>query len=125
MRDVSCNKNHNMNILNFINKKMSSKAQKASEVINNIEIEMKKIGFWSENPPDFNASNFTEAPTFELWLQCVFIPNAREAVKTGEYPEKSQVGLMALRQYNYHSYTEEAQELLSMLNDFDRIIESQ
>jgi len=30
---------------------------------------------------------------------------------------------MALRQYDYHSHVEEAQNLLSLLNQFDKIVE--
>lgn len=113
-----------MSILNIFNKKDAEKAQKVSKQLDSIEVEMKEIGFWSENPPDFKASNFTEAPSFELWLQCVFIPNARETVKKGRYPKESEVGLMGQRQYDYHSYIEEAQKLLGMLYDFDDIVES-
>ena len=69
------------------------------------------------------VSNFTEAPSFELWLQCIFLPNARDAAKKGEYPQQSQVGLMAMRQYDYHSHVEEAQNLVSLLNKFDKIVE--
>jgi uncharacterized protein YqcC (DUF446 family) len=89
-----------------------------------IEAEMKKIGFWSDNPPEFEVSNFTEAPTFELWLQCIFLPNARAAATKSKYPAKSQVGLMAMRQYNYHSFVDQAQTLLALLHEFDRLIES-
>ena len=89
-----------------------------------IEAEMKKIGFWTDNPPEFQVSNYSEAPTFELWLQCVFLPNARAAAGKSTYPAKRQVGLMAMRQYDYHEYVEQAQTLLELLNEFDRIIES-
>ena len=43
--------------------------------------------------------------------------------KEYEHPERSQVGLMAMRQYNYHSFIENAQPLLGLLNQFDKIIE--
>ncbi len=102
---------------------MAEKDIKVEKQINAIEAEMKKIGFWSENPPSFSVSNFQDAPSFELWLQCVFIPNARSAAKKSEYPSKSQVGLMAMRQYDYHSHVEEAQNLLELLYEFDEIVE--
>jgi uncharacterized protein YqcC (DUF446 family) len=100
----------------------SEKERRVSAKIDEIEGEMKRIGFWHDNPPDFHAGNYLEAPSFELWLQCVFIPNARRAADTGQYPGDSQVGLMALRQYNYHEVVPAALPLLSLLNEFDTLI---
>lgn len=86
---------------------------------------MRRIGYWSDNPPDVPAStSFLDAPLFELWLQCVFLPNARERIRSGNLPEHSQVGLMAMRQYDYHSSVPEAQTLICLLNDFDRLVEA-
>ena len=91
--------------------------------LDEIESEMKQIGYWTEDPPAFSVSSYLEAPTFELWLQCIFIPNAKAAAESNTYPSKSQVGLMAMRQYDYHSYVPEAQRLNQLLHEFDRIIE--
>jgi uncharacterized protein YqcC (DUF446 family) len=87
-----------------------------------IEAEMKNIGFWSENPPKFKPGSYLEAPSFEFWLQCVFLPNARKAANTGEYPSNSQVGLMAMREYDYHSCVEEALNLVRLLHTFDKVV---
>lgn len=103
----------------------TNKDHKVLSALNAIEAELKAIGYWSENPPDFEVSNFTEAPSFELWLQCVFLPNARAAANKSSYPAKSQVGLMAMRQYDYHSHVPEAQNLIRLLNDFDKLIEEE
>ncbi|QDT41797.1 hypothetical protein Pan241w_18610 [Gimesia alba] len=89
-----------------------------------IEAEMKRIEFWTDDPVKSEVTNFMDAPSFEWWLQCVFLPNARKAARKGEYPEKSQVGLLALRQYDYHTYVEEAQQLLMLLNQFDQLVEN-
>lgn len=89
-----------------------------------IEVEMKRIKFWTDDPMKSEVTSFMDAPSFEWWLQCVFLPNAREAARKGEDPEKSQVGLMALRQYDYHSHVEEAQQLLKLLNQFDQLVEN-
>jgi uncharacterized protein YqcC (DUF446 family) len=95
-----------------------------------VEAEMKRIGYWSESPPDLQAEiragrlqSFMDAPSFELWLQCVFIPNARAAAASNDLPEQSDVGLMAMRQYDYHSHVPEAQDLLKLLSEFDAIVE--
>ncbi len=70
-----------------------------------IEAEMRCIGYWSDNPPNLQAQidageliSFLDAPSFELWLQCVFLPNARSAANERRLPETSQVGRMAMRQ---------------------------
>ena len=91
---------------------------------------MKRIGYWSLTPPDLQAKiaqgemkSFVDAPPFELWLQQIFIPHARKAVSEGDLPKQSQVGLMALRQYDYHSHVPEAQGLLSLLHELDRLVE--
>lgn len=111
---------------------MSDSPQKTAAVLSKldeIEAEMKRIGFWSDDPPDLRAEveagrvqTYLDAPTFELWLQCVFLPNARKRAEAGDLPADSQVGVMAMRQYDYHSFVQEAQPLLELLYEFDRII---
>ena len=98
------------------------KDKKILAVLDAIESDMKQIGFWEDAPPDMEGSNALEAPAFELWLQCVFLPNARKAATSGEYPKESQVGLMAMRQYDYHSRVEKALHLVSLLHDFDELV---
>jgi uncharacterized protein YqcC (DUF446 family) len=107
----------------------SSNAQAVLAKLDEIEAEMKRIGFWSDNPPDLLAEveagrlrTYLDAPTFELWLQCVFLPNARKRAEADDLPDDSQVSLMAMRQYDYHSLVPEAQPLLESLREFDRII---
>lgn len=97
--------------------------------LDEIEAEMKKIGFWTENPPDIRAKyasgemrTYLDAPSFELWLQCTFLPNARRAVQTRSLPRDSQVGVMAMRQYDYHSIVPEALRLVELLHEFDRMV---
>lgn len=100
----------------------SEKDRKVLSALDEIEAEMKKIDFWNENPPEVRVGNYLEAPSFELWLQCVFLPNARKAAQTGEYPGGSQVGLMAMREYDYHSSEGEALNLVSLLHSFDKLV---
>ena len=103
----------------------------AAAQLDTIEAEMKRIGYWKDDPPDLLAEyragrmrSFLDAPTFELWLQCVFLPNARAAAAARNLPNGSQVGLMAQRQYDYHSHIPEAQPLLNLLHRFDAIVEN-
>ena len=101
-----------------------NKEENVSKKLDEIETEMKNINCWLNNPPKFEVTSYLDAPSFELWLQCVFLPNARKAVINRKYPKKSQVGLTAMRQYNYHTYVKEAQALLKLLYEFDEIINS-
>jgi uncharacterized protein YqcC (DUF446 family) len=100
-----------------------------SEKLDQVEAEMKRIGYWQENPPDLRARyasgelrSYLDAPSFELWLQTIFLPNAREAVRTDTLPKGSQVGLMAQREYDYHSSVPEAEDLVRLLNEFDDLV---
>jgi uncharacterized protein YqcC (DUF446 family) len=89
-----------------------------------IEAEMKRIGYWQENPPVLASRSFLEIG-FELWLQQVFLPDARERARTNNLPKKSPVGLMAMRQYDYHSIVSEAHPLMQLLFEFDELIEEE
>lgn len=96
--------------------------------LDEIEAEMKSIGFWSDNPPDLQTGiargeikSFQDAPSFELWLQSIFLPNAKQAVSTENLPRQSQVGLMAMRQYDYHSSVPKAHRLTELLFQFDKL----
>jgi uncharacterized protein YqcC (DUF446 family) len=95
-----------------------------------VEAELRRLGYWIADPPDLRAryesgelQTYLDAPTFELWLQQVFLPNARESVEDADLPEESQVGLMARRHYDYHSHVPEAQRLLELLDEFDDLVE--
>lgn len=113
--------------------KLSRRQQRLAEIghqLDLIEAEMKRIGYWSAAPSDLRAKfeagemrSYLDAPSFELWLQQVFIPNARDGVAGDQLPKNSQVGLAAMRQYDYQSNVPEAQELLALLNCFDEMVE--
>ena len=98
--------------------------------LDQIEAEMKRIGYWQAIPAEFQRQvdqgeihYYLDAPSFELWLQAVFLPNARRAAQTDNLPTDSEVGLMALRQYDYQSSVPEAQTLLHLLQEFDVLID--
>ncbi len=97
--------------------------------LDEIESEMKKIGYWANEPPDLlskvesgEVTSFTDAPSFELWLQRVFLKNARDMITKNNIPQSSEVGFMAQRQYDYHSTVMEALGLLKLLHEFDDLI---
>jgi uncharacterized protein YqcC (DUF446 family) len=100
-----------------------------SQKLDQIETEMKRVGHWQENPPDLQAKfasgemrSYLDAPSFELWLQTIFLPNARHAIETDTLPLDSQVGLMAMRQYDYHSLVPKAEALVKLLHELDDLI---
>jgi uncharacterized protein YqcC (DUF446 family) len=96
--------------------------------LDEIGAEMRRIGFWTENPPDLlsevdagRIESYLDAPSFELWLQCVLLPRAREGIATDSLTTDSMVGVMAMRQYDYHSHVPDAQGLLTLLVQFDEL----
>lgn len=100
-----------------------------TQKLDQIEAEMRRIGYWQGSPPDLQADlargelcSYLDAPSFESWLQTVFIPNARRAIETDILPAVSQVGLMAMRQYDYHSSVPEAHGLMRLLSEFDDLV---
>ncbi len=92
--------------------------------LDKIEAEMKRLGYWRDglSAASWQGSSYLDAPSFEWWLQNVFLPNARRAVQTGKLPADSQVGLMAMRQYDYHSSVPEAHGLMRLLSGFDELV---
>lgn len=97
--------------------------------LDQVEAELRRLGYWQEHPPDLQARvargelrSYLDAPSFESWLQTIFLPNAREAVATDSLPGDSQVGLMALRQYDYHASVPEAHHLVQLLSEFDEMV---
>jgi 16S rRNA (guanine527-N7)-methyltransferase len=102
----------------------------AQSALGRIERELKKIGYWTDHPPPLierydrgELRSYLDAPSFELWLQCVFIPRARDAIKNDALPASSDVALIAMRQYDYHSHVPRAQNLIQLLEDFDKLVE--
>ena len=101
-----------------------------SRKLDEIEAEMRRIGFWHADPPDLQAlvargelHSYLDAPSFELWLQALFLPNARQSVQAGTLPPESQVGLMAMRQYDWHSSIPKAHGLMQLLFEFDGLVQ--
>lgn len=108
---------------------MDRRREELTTKLGEIEAEMRRIGFWDETAPGFAEVNdrhtvrsYQDAPSFQWWLQQVFLPNARRAVIEDHLPAESQVGEMARRQYDYHSVVEEAHGLMRLLSQFDGMV---
>jgi uncharacterized protein YqcC (DUF446 family) len=99
--------------------------QRVSAQITAIEAEMKRIGFWQNEPLQPEQYNFRVAfagdtMAFPQWLQFVFIPNVRRIIDThGTFPTSSQVSAYAVREFD--TYREDTGQLITLLHDFDRM----
>lgn len=100
--------------------------------LDEIEAEMKRIGYWEADPPaDALAKAASDEARFQLfyglrfeqYLQLVVLPAARR-LRDQDLPRESKLGLMAMRQYDYHSHVPEAQTLLNLLYEFDALVEA-
>ena len=94
------------------------------EKLAEIEAELRRLGLLvgSVQPAVVVNTAFggAEMP-FEHLLVQVFLPRAYEAVKTHQYPVKSQVGTAAIRNFDgQHEY----ETLVTLLCEFDRVIEA-
>jgi uncharacterized protein YqcC (DUF446 family) len=93
--------------------------QQILEKIEEIEQEMKRIGFWDEK----NFEKNINTPTFEQYLQYGVIPKVRKIVaEKGGFPKESNLGLRAMKEYDYMDSVPEADNLQRLLREFDNII---
>ena len=97
-------------------------------IITQIEAEMKRKGYWSTEPLPAEAYDFRQAfamdtMTFPQWLQFVLIPRVRQIIEEqGAFPPQSMVGTQAIREFDGDA---NAAQLVSLLNDFDRLFDKQ
>ena len=94
--------------------------------LDQLEAEMRRIGYWSHGPAPLFDNTLFSGVSFEKWLQFKYLPKLREAVRTNVFtavpPYK--VGLAALRQYDYHSCVPEAHELMRVCFELENLLES-
>jgi uncharacterized protein YqcC (DUF446 family) len=95
-------------------------------MLEKIEAEMRKIGFWQSTPLEPAQYQFREAfaadtMSYGQWLQFVFIPRVRGIIdEHGEFPAQSMVGVQAMREFDG---LQEADQLVHLLHAFDALIE--
>jgi uncharacterized protein YqcC (DUF446 family) len=90
-----------------------------------IEAEMRRIGFWQAEPLRPEQLEFTQAfamdtMTFAQWLQFIFLNRVREAAASGEFPSGSSVGAQAVREFDGYP---EADQLITLLSEFDALFD--
>jgi uncharacterized protein YqcC (DUF446 family) len=92
--------------------------------LNDIESEMKRIGYWREAPLPPGMYQFSQAfamdtMPFACWLQFIFIPRVRSIIETnGDFPPTSMVAAQAVREFDGEPGTG---PLVSALGKFDAL----
>jgi len=98
--------------------------QRAAGMIGEIEAEMRRIGYWSDEPlPDeayhFNRAFGMDTMAFDQWLQFIFVPRVHDIIRTrGQFPPKSMVATQAIREFDTDP---KAAALVSLLSEFDSL----
>jgi uncharacterized protein YqcC (DUF446 family) len=93
-----------------------------SAKLDEIEAELKRIDWWSADPPSPEAMQFTQAfgmdtLSFDQWLQFVLLPNVRQIIAAhGKFPRTSEVGAYATRELDT---APGAETLIRLLSEFD------
>lgn len=96
--------------------------QTVENKLNEIEAEIKRIGYWRDEPLPPEAYEFTQAFAMDTmpyahWLEFIFIPRVREIIaEKGSFPSRSMVGAQAIREFD-GDY--DAAQLVTLLNEFD------
>ena len=99
----------------------------ASQFADRLELELRRLGEWQAEPLPEAAFASREAfcadtMTFFQWLQYVLVNRLRTIVaEKGELPERSQVGVYAVRALDGH---DDASRIVTLLSDLDGFIES-
>ena len=94
----------------------------STNLLSEIETEMKRIGYWSQEPLQEDAYNFQQAfamdtMTFAQWLQFILFPRVQQIIKEkGDFPSESMTGVQAMREFDGD---EKSTQLVALLNEFD------
>jgi len=99
--------------------------QNVARYADDIEAEMRRIGFWQSEPLRPEQLEFTQAfamdtMTYAQWLQFIFLPRVREAVASNQFPSSSSVGTQAVREFDG---APDAGRLVTLLSEFDGLFE--
>jgi uncharacterized protein YqcC (DUF446 family) len=101
--------------------------QHAAGYADRIEVELRRIGAWQNQPPppeafESTVAFFGDTMSFHQWIQFVLLERIRSVVaEQGNFPRRSQVGVYATRELDCDP---DGGPLTSLLNEFDDFIES-
>lgn len=105
---------------------MQPSHETVQEWTDKIEAEMKRAGYWRDEPLPPEMYHFTQAfamdtMSFSYWLQFIFIPRVRSIIaEKGQFPSRSMVGVQALREFDGD---DAANELVTLLIGFDDLFD--
>lgn len=90
-----------------------------------IEAEMRRIGYWQNQPlgPEqlqFHQAFAMDTMAFTQWLQFIFLPRVREAAASNQFPSSSSVGTQAVREFDGDP---NAGDLVTLLAEFDELFD--
>jgi uncharacterized protein YqcC (DUF446 family) len=91
-----------------------------------IERELRLQGWWDEQPPSDQALASqqpfcVDTLSFEQWLQWIFLPRMKDLLESGAaLPEAC--GIRPMAEQVYGARNEQAQALIRLLGEFDRLI---
>jgi uncharacterized protein YqcC (DUF446 family) len=96
----------------------------ATQAIDTIEIEMKRIGLWQEEPLpaeayDFRSAFAIDTMAFSQWLQFILVPRVRGLISAGgAFPAESHVAAQGVREFDGQPETD---QLIALLSNFDAL----
>jgi uncharacterized protein YqcC (DUF446 family) len=90
-----------------------------------IEAALRNLGVWQAHPlpperMDSGEAFAQDTMAFTEWLQFVFPPGVREAAARGAFPQSSEVGVQAAREFDGWP---EAGPVTTLLSEFDALFE--
>lgn len=98
--------------------------QTVAAAVDRIEAEMKRIGYWRDEPLppemyEFRMAFAMDTMPYVYWLEFIFIPRVRQIIaEQGQFPDQSMVGAQAVREFDG---LDEADGLVSMLAELDAL----
>lgn len=102
------------------------KRKRLGELADEIEAELKRLGWWMPDPPPeetvvAGGAFGMNAVAFPTWLQVVFVKRLHQAAE-GEFPipRGSQVSTFATREFD--GYPEDVDPLMELLYEVDRLV---
>lgn len=107
-------------------KKQVDKRRRLGELADDVEAEMRRLGWWQDDPPSeetvlVGGAFGQQTVGFTQWLQVVFVKRLRQAA-SGEIPipSSSSVSTMAVREFD--GYPEDLDRLMDLLHEVDRLV---
>ena len=104
----------------------SPKHDEAQRRIDAIEMEMRNLSCWTDDPPppekmDFESAFAMDRMAFTQWLNWIFVPRVREIIaQRDSFPASSSVAAQAAREFDGWP---ESGQLLRLLSEFDAFID--